>query len=177
MDIREAIARLTPEKTWSMVVGEVTATDGETADVQPMDETAAPLLGIDLGLGPTTAIKWQPEVGDFVVVALDSSSSGFVIAANRGKMLVDADIELTGSVKLSGTVELNGGENGEVINAPDLVEQLKKLTARVDGIINALKSCGQDAYGGALASGITAGLASITDKEDFSEITDENVTH
>ena len=38
------------------------------------------------------------------------------------------------------TVELNGTQNGGLVKAQELKKQLAVLTARVDGIINALKS-------------------------------------
>ena len=51
------------------------------------------------------------------------------------------------------------------------------MTKRIDTIIDALNSCGADTYGGALWSGIKTRLATITEKEDFSQITDDTITH
>ena len=67
---------------------------------------------------------------------------------------------------------MNGGENGGMINAETLKAQLDKMTKRVDTIIDALNNCGANTYGGALWSNIKTSLATITEKEDFSQITD-----
>lgn len=76
-----------------------------------------------------------------------------------------------------GKVVMNGGENGGMINAETLKAQLDKMTKRVDTIIDALNNCGANTYGGALWSNIKTSLATITEKEDFSQITDDTVTH
>jgi len=79
----------------------------------------------------------------------------------------------------SGTVELFGTDAGGVVKAGELKTQLDKLTARVDGIINALKNSPTAAQdGGATYKGAIAGtLATLVDKEDFSSIESEKVLH
>jgi phage gp45-like len=79
----------------------------------------------------------------------------------------------------NGTVELFGTDAGGVVKAAELKTQLDKLSARVDGIIDALKNSAtavQD--GGATYKGqIAAMLATLIDKEDFSGIESEKVMH
>ena len=82
-------------------------------------------------------------------------------------------------VRETGTVELFGTDAGGVVKAKELKTQLDKLTARVDGIMDALKNSAtavQD--GGATYKGqIVAVLAALANKEDFSNIESEKVLH
>ncbi|MDR1836605.1 MAG: hypothetical protein LBQ89_02995 [Treponema sp.] len=78
-----------------------------------------------------------------------------------------------------GTVELFGKNAGGIVKAKELKSQLDKLTARVDGIIDALKNS-QTAVqdGGATYKGqIVAALSALVNKEDFSNIESEKVRH
>lgn len=161
MDIREAIRNIAGAPAPTVVVGTVTATDGATADIQPLDQTAAPLLGIDLSVGETAALSYHPEVGAVVLVVLDTPTSGFVIGASRGKIV------------------MNGGELGALIKIDELRAQLDKMTARIDGIIDAIKNgkpAPQDG-GAGLQTTIISALAKLNDKEDFGDIADNNITH
>lgn len=161
MDIREAIHNLAGVRHSQVAVGTVTATDGTKADIQPLDETSAPLLGIDLSVGETAALSYHPEVGAVVLVVLDTPTSGFVIGASRGKIV------------------MNGGELGALIKIDELRVQLDKMTARIDGIIDAIKngkSTPQDG-GAGLQTTIISALAKLNDKEDFGDIADNNITH
>ena len=79
----------------------------------------------------------------------------------------------------NGTVELYGTDAGGVVKAAELKSQLDKLSARVDGIIDALKNSQtavQDG-GAAYKAQIAAALALLADKEDFSNLESEKVLH
>ena len=78
-----------------------------------------------------------------------------------------------------GTVEVNGTQNGGVIKAGELRQQLAKLTARVDAIINALQSAPTAAQDGGASykAGIAGILSAIAGKEDFSSIESDKVMH
>ena len=161
MDIREAIHNLAGVRHSQVAVGTVTATDGTKGDIHPLDETSAPLLGIDLSVGETAALSYHPEVGAVVLVVLDTPTSGFVIGASRGKIV------------------MNGGELGALIKIDELRAQLDKMTARIDGIIDAIKNgkpTPQDG-GAGLQTTIISALAKLNDKEDFGDIADNNITH
>lgn len=54
----------------------------------------------------------------------------------------------------------------------DLKTQLNKMSARIDGIIDALNNCGSNAYGGALQAKIVTALEQLTDKENFNTLFD-----
>lgn len=91
------------------------------------------------------------------------------IEAAEGKLLVTTD----------STVEINGTDNGGLCITPELKTQLDKATARIDGIMNALKNSQTAAQDGGAAykAGITAALAKLTDKEDYSHIESNKVLH
>ena len=78
-----------------------------------------------------------------------------------------------------GTVELFGKDSGGVIKVADLQSELAKLTARVDGIMDALRNSptAPNDGGSTYRAGITAALNAIRDKEDFSSIASEKVFH
>jgi hypothetical protein len=77
------------------------------------------------------------------------------------------------------TVAIRGDQFGGLIKIEELVENLDKLTARVDGIISAINN-GVPAPtdgGAALQLSIKAGLSAITKKEDFTGIENEAIKH
>ena len=78
-----------------------------------------------------------------------------------------------------GTVELFGKDLGGVIKVDALVKQLAFLTARVDGIMNALRSSptAPNDGGSTYRAGITSALNAIANKEDFSNIASDKVFH
>jgi phage gp45-like len=79
----------------------------------------------------------------------------------------------------NGTVELFGIDAGGIVKAAELKSQLNKLSARVDGVINALKNSQtavQDG-GATYKAQIVAALAALVDKEDFSNLESEKVLH
>lgn len=98
------------------------------------------------------------EEGD---AALYTQGGGWIIARNNG------------------TLELFGTDAGGVVKAAELERQLKKMSVRVDGIIDALKNSQTAAYDGGAAykAQITALLATLIDKEDFSDLESEKVQH
>lgn len=109
---------------------------------------------------PVCSSDGAPELQDGDA-ALWSKDGGFVV------------------VRSDKTVELNGTQNGGVVKAQELKKQLAVLTARVDGIINALKSAPTAAQdgGASFKAGIIGVLSAITQKEDFSDIESDKVKH
>jgi phage gp45-like len=79
----------------------------------------------------------------------------------------------------SGEVELFGKDLGGLIKVDELKNQLAKLTARVDGIMNAMRNSptAPNDGGSAYKGGIAAALNAIADKEDFSSIASDKVFH
>lgn len=91
------------------------------------------------------------------------------ILVENGKMTIRTD----------STLELDGNDNGGVVIAPELKKQLGFLTQRVDTIISALQSAPTAAMDGGAAykAGISAVLAAIANKENFSGIESGKVKH
>lgn len=91
------------------------------------------------------------------------------ILVKNGKMTIRTD----------STLELDGNDNGGVVIAPELKKQLGFLTQRVDTIINALQNAPTAAMDGGAAykTGIVAALATIVNKENFSNIESDKVRH
>lgn len=114
-----------------------------------------------LGLG---AISVKPKVNTECLI-------GIVEGQDNVSFLIDAsEVE---------EIIYNGGELGGLCNVPELRKQLKKLTARVDGIVDALKNSAIAAQDGGLTYKTNIGIALnlLTDKEDFNDIEDVNIKH
>lgn len=81
--------------------------------------------------------------------------------------------------KKSGKLELNGTDFGGIVKADELKTQLAKMTARIDGIINAIQTAAvAPADGGAtFKTNMVATLATLQNKEDFSQIKNDKVQH
>lgn len=111
-----------------------------------------------------------PKEGSFVLVSRISGSDDLYVS-------MFSEIEKVEVI--SENICINEGENGGLCITPRLVEELKKLTARVDGIINAInKSAPIAGDGGAsLKVGMVNELLTLVDKEDFSEIENKKITH
>lgn len=77
------------------------------------------------------------------------------------------------------SIVIDGGSNGGLVITPELRTQLGKLTARVDGIMDAINNGvpGSADGGAALLTSIKTGLATITDVEDFTAIENEKIKH
>ncbi len=113
-----------------------------------------------------------PKVGSFVLVGLinNNPNSNYIVSFSE----VD-DIWLQ-----SPTIKLNGDSNGGVVNWPKAVEQLEKLTARVDALYDALNTAAPSAptdSGASLIAAIKGSLAAVVDIEKWDGLENENVTH
>ena len=76
-------------------------------------------------------------------------------------------------------VMINGGSLGGLINIETLKEELAKMTARIDGVYDAINNgvpAPQDG-GTALQTSMKATLSAITENEDFSNMEDDKVQH
>ncbi len=79
----------------------------------------------------------------------------------------------------SGNLELNGTDFGGIVKADELKTQLAKMTTRIDGIINAIKTAAvapQDG-GATFKTNMIAVLETLINKEDFSNIKNDKVQH
>lgn len=93
-----------------------------------------------------------------------------------------ASVSAKGDVSVSstdGTISLNGDSYGGLCKTQELKSQLDKATARIDGIIDALKNSatGSQDGGATYKTNITLALAQLVDKEDYSNIESDSVKH
>jgi hypothetical protein len=121
-----------------------------------------------------------PKSGSKVLCAIieNDPTDAFLLSATDIEEFSGAIGETT--FKISGTgIEFNDGEIGGLVKASELKTQLDKNTARIDGIIDALKNgitVPQD--GGAnYKTTITAALNLITEKENYASIENDKVKH
>jgi hypothetical protein len=116
---------------------------------------------------------------------IDSSVEPIIITPAIGSTVVVVDLSgemrelcvlLYSSIQ---SINIMGGHNGGLCITPKLVENLNKLSARVDGIIDALTNSATVAQDGGAAykTAITTALSTLTDKEDFSAIESTSMFH
>jgi phage gp45-like len=109
---------------------------------------------------PVLDYEGGPELkeGD---AAIYTESGGWIIARNDG------------------TVELFGKDYGGIIKEQELQDQLAKLTARLDGVMNALKNSPTElGDGGAVyKAAVVTALNALIYKENFSNIASDKVFH
>lgn len=76
-------------------------------------------------------------------------------------------------------VEINGTDFGGLVKADELKSQLYKLSTRVDGIITAIKNSAvaTNDGGATFKANMIAVLETLQNKEDFSQIKNDRITH
>jgi len=140
----------------------VTAVDGNTCTVEPLNGDA-PINKVKLIAGESeNGVVLVPAVDSVVLVTFTSKSRAFVSMCSTVE-----------------TVTIRGEQHGGVVIAPELKSQLDKMTARIDGIIDALKNgvTIPNDGGASYKSTIGVSLDAITDVESFDEIENDNVKH
>lgn len=127
--------------------------------------------------------------GKAIVLSQGGNAASFILlpvcSSDGAPELKDGDAVLWAKdggfviVRSDKTLELNGTQNGGMVKAQELKKQLAVLTARVDGIINALKTAPTAAQdgGASFKAGIVGVLSAIAQKEDFSDIESDKVKH
>lgn len=146
------------------LVCEVVSIDDDLAELKPLNGDPN-LLDVKLIAGESkTPLLITPKTGSVVVATFLSKDTAFIS--------VYSEIE---------SIQLRGDQYGGLIKIEELVKQLDKLTARVDGIIDAINNgapaAGSADGGTALQTTIKAGLALLIDKENFNDIENKKVKH
>lgn len=178
-----------------MTVCTVDAVDEEarTIDCTPIDE-GAQLIGVNLQADQNrqVGIVSIPAVGSDVVVGYISPAVAVVVLTTdiTKTMLTIGDVkaEISGDkfrIDANGnSLEINGDEviwNGgreTTANATELRQELEKMSARIDGIIQAIRtSAVGSADGGTLYKTNMSAMVSALDREDFSGMIDERIKH
>ena len=162
-NIGDMIAKLADKKeeVYSIIC-KVSEVSGEVAELAPLNGDAS-LFDVKLIAGTSaTPLLITPVVGSTVIATFLSKDTAFVS--------LYSEIE---------SVQIMGDQFGGLIKIEELVKNLDKLTARVDGIIDAIKDgvpIPQDG-GVGLQNTINVALALLTDKEDFTTMENENIKH
>lgn len=117
-----------------------------------------------------------PAVGSTVLVGRIGQSNQLYIEAVG---VVDKVLCRIGNMKLEVTEAgfvYNEGRH-TTANADILKHELAKLTKRVDDLLNALNQASPDSSTGTFKATLTPLIASIVNKEDFSQIENDKIKH
>lgn len=162
-NIGDLISKLADKKeeVYSIIC-KVSEVSGEVAELAPLNGDAS-LFDVKLLAGTSeTPLLITPVVGSTVIATFLSKDTAFIS--------LYSEIE---------SVQIMGDQFGGLVKIEELVKNLGKLTARVDGIIDAIKNgvpIPQDG-GVGLQTTIKLALALLVDKEDFTTMENENIKH
>lgn len=178
--IRKAVVAAIPVV---VTEGTVSSVDHERRTCNVEREHKAELFDVRLNAfldSGSNVVTIYPKVKSKVLCILieNDKTDAFILSATD---IEEVSGEIDG-VKVTWTKEgivFNDGQLGGMVKPAVLKAELDKLTARVDGIINAIKSGVPVAQDGGLAlqQTVVAALNTLTDKEDFSAIENEKVKH
>ncbi|MBN1987829.1 MAG: hypothetical protein JW783_00345 [Bacteroidales bacterium] len=139
-----------------------TSVDWENKTMTATDSDELPYYGVLLGVG-MMAVKPVIKTDCLIAIVEGDEASAFLLCADEAEL-----------------IQFNNGSNGGLVYVHELKENLQKLTARVDAVIDALNNAapsGTPDGGAALIGTIKAALALITEKEDFTGIESNSITH
>ena len=162
-NIGDLIAKLADKKeeVYSIIC-KVSEVSGEVAELAPLNGDAS-LFDVKLLAGTSaTPLLITPVVGSTVIATFLSKDTAFVS--------LYSEIE---------SVQIMGDQFGGLIKIEELIKNLDKLTARVDGIIDAINNGVPIATDGGvgLQTTIKVALALLIDKENFTTMENENIKH
>jgi len=157
--------------TFETFVCVVNGVNGATCQVtRVMDDKIIPDVRLNCSSDSSHGIVITPKIGSAVLVTSISEDDNFVSQFSEiEKISIVADTD----------IEINGGSFGGLVKIEELKTQLGKVTARIDGIIDALtnsQTAAQDG-GATYKKGIVTKLNTLTDKEDFSNMEDTKCKH
>ncbi len=164
----EYLIKLLVKKSLPIMVveGIVKTVNEDSCDVEIEKDLTLFKVRLNTILKQESGIQIKPKQGSKVLCGIieNNPNDAFVIRASE----VDS-------------ITINKGENGGLAITPKLVEELNKMTKRIDGIIQALNnakpSTGAPDSGAVLIGAIQTSLQTIIDKENFSEIENEKIKH
>lgn len=127
--------------------------------------------------GKAVVLRQGGNAGSYVLLPICSADGAPELKdGDAGLWSKDGGFVITRSDK---TVELNGTDFGGLIKIQELKKELAKVTARIDGIINAIKTAAvspQDG-GATFKANMILALEMLVNKEDFSQIENKKVLH
>ena len=129
----------------------------------------APLNG-DANLLDVRLIAGASETPFLITPVIDSVVLATFLSKDTAFISLYSEIE---------TIQIRGDQYGGLIKIEELITNLDRLTARVDGIIDAIEMGVPIAQDGGVGYQTTmkAILATLINKEDFSNMENDEVTH
>ncbi len=180
-EVVEGLSKLIKGKVIGAFTGEVISVDTTKALAKVLHDE----LTYDVKLKSIVDSKTQhllliPKIRSKIFcIPEGNSQERFLAVAYNEIERVELSIGSTSVLIDDSGITFNEGENGGLTITPDLVNNLDKLTARVDGIINAIRNAAVVAGdgGAGFKTNMAISLSLLTDKEDFSGIESSNILH
>jgi hypothetical protein len=182
MNIKAAIQKLAEtrdEKYCKICIVDAVDETARTVDVSPIDESA-PILGVNLQANQSggVGVVCFPMVGSYVVVAFLSSATAVVVLTDEIEKIM-LKIGDTTSEIIDGKITLNGGENGGLVIAEKLIDDLKKINDFIDTFKQQLTTSVPEAGNGAPSAFQQALSEALASKMlgTYSAIENKKITH
>jgi hypothetical protein len=117
-----------------------------------------------------------PKLGSVVLCGRISNTDTIYVMKVSEIAKIHIKIGNTDVVLKGDEIVFNQGSN-TTAKADILKTQLNKMSARIDGIMDALNNSAADSASGTFKSSLTPLLASIVDKENFDDIENPKIKH
>lgn len=181
-DLKKLVTGLIPIVLDTAKVNKV---NGETCEVQSLTNNAK-YFKCSLNAireNGENKVLLTPKIGSTVIIGIlaeqHKSHAVIVQVCDLEKVFLKIG-ETTLEIGTEG-YKLNGENFGGIVKAPELQVQLDKMTARIDGIIEAINNgqpaAGASDGGAALHTSIKTGLLAMGETEDFGDIENETIKH
>ncbi|BAQ92553.1 baseplate assembly protein [uncultured Mediterranean phage uvMED] len=163
-------------------IGDIIKQLAETGEEVYSDICTVKELDLDNFTAKLSPINGKADILNVSLCAVSSSAPFLVIPKQGSTVIATYASKNTAFISLCSEVEsvqIRGEEFGGLVKAGELKAQLDKLSARVDGIIDAINN-GVPAVGDggvALQTSIKILLSTIVNKESFSDLENPNVKH
>lgn len=177
-DIVQNLRELVNASTFGFQLAKVISVSDFVCSVETLDNVEIENVRLNAQIDGGKGVVLTPKIGSKVIMTTIDDVNFFIVQYSELEK-VDVFMQETTIVITQDELVVNDGKNGGVCITPELFKNLKKLTARVDGIIDAINTAvpvAQDG-GAMLQTSMKTKLATLQDKEDFSKIENEKVKH
>lgn len=135
----------------------------------------------DILLGLGNSFK-KPVKGSMAIIGIiNNSAAAYMIDCEEVEEIEIVDKTGFKWHLKDGNLSINGVGFGGLLKAPELKTELDKMTARIDGIMNAINNGipapGASDGGAGLHTSIKTALSSIVDNENFGSIENDTIKH
>lgn len=140
MKAAEYIRTIAGQPDNSLILAQVDAVNGNTCDVSPLDGSA-PYKKVRLHTADASqgGFWHTPKVGSVVLIAEINKTDAAVVMYSE---IEQSEIKIgdTTAVINDEVIVINGGDKGGLVNINELKAELNKSKARIDAIIQILKT-------------------------------------